>query len=67
MGPSFNGGNESELDVEDDPFNGQGKCCSNTNMPGFEIPQDENGLNMLTDRENGKFTITEIEVWLVKI
>ncbi len=31
MGPSFNGGNESELDVEDDPFNGQGKCCSNTN------------------------------------
>ncbi len=67
MGPSFNGGNESELDVVDSPFNGNDNCCSNTNNPAFEIPLDGNGLNMLTNREDGNFTITEIEVWEVKI
>ena len=50
MGPCFNGGNESELDVVDSPFNADGNCCSNANNPGYEITLDGNGLNMLTNR-----------------
>ena len=64
-GPCFNGGSEGELDVVDSPFNGDGKCFSSVNNPGFEIPQDGNGLNMLTNQQDGNFTITEIEVWEV--
>ena len=52
-GPSFSGGSEGELDVFDDPFNHNGYCFSKTNQPGFQIPQDENGLNMLTNRKDG--------------
>ena len=66
MGPCFNGGNESELEVVDPPFNSDGNCCSNTYRPGFDIPKDGNGFNMLTNREDGNFKISEIEVWKVK-
>ena len=34
-------------------------------MPGYKIPI-EDGKNMLTNKEDGDFTITELEVWEVK-
>ena len=47
-----------------EPFNGDGKCWSSTNRPGYKIVI-EGGKNMLTNKEDGKFTISEIEVWEV--
>ena len=38
-------------------------CQSFTNKPGYGIPLDASGINMLTNRKNGKFEIEEIEVW----
>jgi hypothetical protein len=47
-----------------EPFNGEEKCWSFANRPGFGIGRDTDGINLLTkkkDRED--FTITEFEVW----
>jgi hypothetical protein len=46
-------------------FNGEGQlsCQSFANKPGYGIPLDASGINMLTNRKNGKFEIEEIEVW----
>ena len=30
------------------------------------IPADNNGINKVTNKKNGPFTITELEVWEVK-
>ena len=49
-----------------EPFNGEGKCISNANGQSYAIPMDEAGNNMLTNKKDGIFTITEIEVWKVK-
>jgi hypothetical protein len=38
-------------------------CISFANKPGYGIPLDDDGINMLTNRKNGKFEIEEIEVW----
>ena len=46
------------------PFNGDGKCISLANQPSYGIPV-VGGKNMLTNKENGRFTITELEVWAV--
>ena len=66
MGPCFDGGGCSELDVLYEPFNDVNSCSSFTNEPGYDIPVDGAGLNMLTNKKNLNFTITELEVWEVK-
>ena len=48
-----------------EPFNGDGKCYSCANDPGYRIPVDDAGTNMLTNNKDLKFTITELEVWQV--
>ena len=63
-GPYFSGG-DSDLSAYSEPFNGDNKCLSNAKEPGYDIPVDGAGTNMLTNKENGRFTITELEVWEV--
>lgn len=48
-GPRFIGGYMSELCAEYEPFNGEEKCFSSTNQPGYGISIDEEGCNMLTN------------------
>jgi hypothetical protein len=63
-GPNFgNKDSYGELGA-DEPFNGDGKCWSWANRDGFKIVI-EGGKNMLTNKEDGSFTISEIEVWEV--
>jgi hypothetical protein len=64
-GPGFSGNGGSELDAITEPFNGEGNCRSSTNEPGYDIPLDAAGLNMLTNKEDKCFTISELEVWEV--
>ena len=47
------------------PFNGNGNCESWANTSAYKIPEDEDGKDMLTNKEGYKFTITELEVWQV--
>jgi hypothetical protein len=47
------------------PFNGDGSCWSFANRDGYKIVI-EGGKNMLTNKEDGRFTISELEVWEVK-
>jgi hypothetical protein len=47
-GPNFAGSNNSDLGVTREPFNGNGKCYSWVNKPGYGIPE-EGGKNMLTN------------------
>ncbi len=35
-------------------------------MPGYNIPVNSEGINMLTNKKVGGFTIKEIEVWGVR-
>lgn len=65
-GPYFSSGSGGELTASDEPFNEYEKCCSLANKPGYHIPIDDLGNNMLTNKKNGYFTITELEVWEVK-
>ena len=65
-GPCFHGGNENELSADNEPFNGDFKCRSSKNDFGYFIPVDSNGRNMLTNKEDDWFTITEIEVWEIR-
>ena len=66
MGPCFCGDGLTELSASSSPFNGYGNCYSFANYPCYRIPIDGAGKNMLTNREDGFFTITEIEVWQVE-
>ena len=63
-GPHFSGGNGGELSARHEPFNGDNKCHSWANKPGYGIPL-EGGVNMLTNKKDGNFTISELEVWEV--
>jgi hypothetical protein len=64
-GPCFDGGGVgSELGAPNEPFNGDNKCLSYANKPGYKIPLKD-GKNMLTGSRDGDFTITELEVWEV--
>jgi hypothetical protein len=56
-----------ELSACREPFNGDGNCRSYANEPGYRIPVDGAGTNMLTNTNNKyqDFTITELEVWQV--
>jgi hypothetical protein len=63
-GPNFRAdGGYIELSALE-PFNGDGKCASYANRDGYKIVI-EGGKNMLTNNKDGKFTITELEVWQV--
>ena len=64
-GPCFSGGAGAELCAHE-PFNGDESCYSGAKQPGYGIPLDEDGVNMLTNLEDGEFTISELEVWEVK-
>jgi hypothetical protein len=59
-GPNF-AGNYTELGTFE-PFNGDKKCHTNANEPGYGILIDS-GVNMLTNKEDGYFSISELEVW----
>ncbi len=66
FGPCFRGKGHVELSAFAEPFNGEGKCTSNAKGPSYNIPIDEEGTNMLTNKKDGLFTINELEVWKVK-
>jgi hypothetical protein len=34
-------------------------------LPGYDIPVDGAGTNMLTNKKSERFTISELEVWQV--
>ena len=53
-----------ELVAWNQPFNGDGKCISWANSATYKIPLKD-GKNALTNKKNGRFTITELEVWQV--
>jgi hypothetical protein len=63
-GPIFGSDGWSELCALYEPFNGDRKCISWANCDGYKIVI-EGGKNMLTNKEDGYFTITEFEVWEV--
>ncbi len=66
LGPCFTGGdNGCELGAFGQPFNHYGYCYSYANKPGYRIPVDDAGTNMLTNIKDNRFTITELEVWEV--
>ncbi len=49
------------------PFNGENKCYSYANYPGYLIGSETDGVtNKLTRKKDGDFTITELEVWSLK-
>ena len=66
-GPRFGLG---DLEVFE-PFNAYSRCLSMANIGSYKIPVDQDGKSLLTDQfcDFGQccyFTITQIEVWLVK-
>ena len=65
LGPCFSGGDLSELVATNQPFNGRDYCYSGVNQPGYNIPLVD-GKNQLTNQADGRFTISELEVWLVE-
>ena len=65
-GPCFSGGERSELSASYEPFNVERNCWSYANEPGYNIPRDGAGMNMLTNKKEVEFTITELEVWEIK-
>ena len=49
------------------PFNEENNCRSLANGSGYEIGMETDGVtNKLTRKEDGWFTITELEVWSLK-
>ena len=54
---------KAELYAEQ-PFNGNNKCVSIANLPGYRIGVVD-GVNMLTNQKGDSFTISELEVWQV--
>ena len=63
--PSFGVLEDGELVSFKSPFNGYGNCKSTANSPGYGIPVDALGTNMLTKEMDGQFTISELEIWEV--
>ena len=47
------------------PFNSNGNCMSWANNSGYGITSDGH-RNMLTNKNDGAFTITELEVWEIR-
>jgi hypothetical protein len=48
-------------------MNGDGNCITWSGDDGYNIGQDENYNNMLTNRRGTEFTIEELEVWEVTL
>jgi len=65
LGPFFAGFKGCELGIADSPFNRDRSCESFANKPGYGIPLDKDGTNMLTNLKENNFTISELEVWEV--
>jgi hypothetical protein len=65
-GPWFSDGCYFELCAVNEPFNGENNCCSGAEWTGYNIPHDKDHKNMLTNKVDVYFTITELEVWEVK-
>ena len=65
-GPCFGQG---ELVAGNEPLNGDNKCWSNVNFPGYRIGVDKDGNNQLTSlplsKMASRFTTCELEVWSV--
>jgi hypothetical protein len=61
MGPSFKSSTGEDL-YAFEPFNREENCGSKTGGHGYNI-YAENGKNSLTNKKDGRFTITELEVW----
>ena len=61
-GPRFGLG---ELSAYQEPLNGDKNCFSSYDKV-YRIPIDDSGKNMLTNKKESNFTITELEVWEVK-
>jgi hypothetical protein len=67
-GPHFG---YAELSAIDEPFNKENACYSWTNDSVYSIPENSEGINMLTNMKNNSeffdnlcmFTISELEVW----
>jgi hypothetical protein len=64
-GPFFGGGGHAELAAFYEPFNGKKSCRSWANYSAYEIPEVD-GKNQLTNQDDGGFTISELEVWLLE-
>ncbi len=64
FGPCFEGFAGDDLVAWNQPFIGKDSCCSYANQPGYNIPLVD-GKNQLTNKADGKFTISELEVWLL--
>ncbi len=64
QGPCFVGESSCELAALREPFNGNNKCASVADEPGYKIPK-VNGKNQLTSSKDIWFTISELEVWLL--
>jgi hypothetical protein len=65
-GPCFSGRDSwSELSARDEPFNGDNACYSAAKCSSYGIPVDGAGTNMLTNKKDDRFTISELEVWQV--
>jgi hypothetical protein len=63
-GPCFVGGNySSELAAFREPFNDKISCATRAKS-GYNIPLSD-GKNQLTNKEDGWFKISELEVWLL--
>ena len=58
-----------ELSAWYEPFNKENACSSSTDIIGYGIPRNSEGINMLTNQKcrlydsKCMFTISEIEVW----
>ncbi len=52
-----------DLEVWGKPINEINACMSWANNLGYKIPENSDGINMLTNKKPGLFTIREIEVW----
>jgi hypothetical protein len=65
IGPCFSGDSgASDLSASEQPFNGKNSCYSFANKFSYKIPLVD-GKNQLTNQADGKFTISELEVWLL--
>jgi hypothetical protein len=63
VGPCFGLGG---LGVVYEPFNKKEACWSCANQPVYEIPENSESINMLTNKKGWSFTISSIEVWGVR-
>ena len=71
-GPCFHGGGDGSELAAFYPFNSKENCRSYANQSGYNIPSEtkkglfsDTEINQLTNKKDGAFTISELEVWLL--